>query len=260
MSGWGASNVSLTSNYVELRRLRLSGSPGTGAFASGDGFNGRVCTHALVVDCLASGNAGDGFAAGANATLTGCDASNNSLSGYSGGNLCATNCSADSNQSAGWFVVSGGRLINCTATGVRARGTQGEGFLVGDGAVLIGCQALGNTFTGFYLNGSGCLVSSCAANNNAGDGFFFTSNNLLTNNVATGNGLHGFVGSGSNNRIDGNHAVANTNTGFLSASATADFTIRNTAYANATNYNPSSGVYLGPLGLPSTATSPWANF
>ena len=258
VSGWGLGNISLiSSSYVELRRLRLSNATGNGTFATGDGFNGRNCTGSLIVDCVASGNAGDGFACGLNCTMTGCVSNHNALSGCSGTNLGCTNCSADSNASAGFFLFSGGRLNNCAATGVRAQATQGDGFLTGSGSVVTACIAIGNSDAGFDTASS--VVTGCVAQDN-NIGFFFTSNDILSNNLATANATHGFQGSGSNNRIDGNSAISNTGTGFLSASTTADFSFRNTAFANGTDYNPVAGTYTGPHQVPSTATSPWANF
>ncbi len=258
--GWGLGNISLINSFnVELRQLRLSDCVGNGSFAAGDGFNGRSCSSALIVDCLATGNAGDGFACGVNATLNGCISSHNALSGYSGSNCGFMNCGADSNASAGWFIFSGGRLSHCTSSGIRPQNTQGEGFYVGSGSVLTGCLAFGNSDAGFYM-GSGCAVTGCVAKDNAVNGYTFGSNNLLTNNLSTGNNGDGFQGSGSNNRVDSNSAIGNTLSGFRAASSSADFVLRNTAFANGTNYIPMSGPYSGPFGLPSTSTSPWANF
>lgn len=258
--GWGVGNVTLSSNNVELRNLRLSNAFGdgntTGTF-NGDGFNGRGCVTAHIENCVATGNAGDGLATGTNSVVSNCVVSGNKLSGFSGGNASFTNCTANANIGFGYFLFGGCVVTNCNAVG---NGIQGTGFLCSDSVLLTNCLANGNVGSGFDLYAN-CTAMNCVASKNGGDGFHFTSNNLLTNNSATGNTGDGFHGISSNNRIDSNHAIGNAGAGIHSASSTADFTIRNTAYGNTPNYNPASGPYIGPTTtIPSTATSAWANF
>ncbi len=73
-----------------------------------------------------------------------------------------------------------------------------------------------------------------------------------------GDGIH-LVGLEKNNRVDGNNASSNTGIGIHQEDG-PDLIVRNMARGNATNYSPSSGTSVGPIGTPNTATSPWANF
>jgi hypothetical protein len=77
---------------------------------------------------------------------------------------------------------------------------------------------------------------------------------------------NGIATSINNNRIDGNHAIGNGGYGIRSASATADYIMRNSAFSNngngaGLNYFPASGAYFGPLTTPGSASATaWSNF
>jgi hypothetical protein len=211
------------------------------------------------------------FAAGAGSTFENCSATAGSTgffvlgnnSDVNGSSASFTNCSATSNNAQGFNVGAGCTFNNCTA------GTNGTfNFKTGDGSTLIGCTALGrSTQTGTPVGihvGNGCTVMNCLATSHRGDGFQFGGSCLISGNVARGNGVggtaHGFHGTGTGNRIDGNLSVGNTGTGILSSASAVDYTTRNTSTGNGTNYNPSSGILMGPVGIPGSSTNPWANF
>lgn len=276
--GWGQGDITVLSTNVELSHLRVSDCQGTsGVFTSGDGINARGANDLVIADCVATNNAGDGFALQSSGAVTNCVASQNKLSGYSGANITFNNCVADSNVAAGFFLFSGCHLGHCAATN-SATGSQATGFFIGTATSATDCVAYGNKGPGFndsgassYFNcvaafnaqgmliGSGSIVTHCNMFQCAGIGFEFGSNCLLTNDSAEGNGGAGFKSDGSLNRIDSNTAVRNGGIGFIWGN---DYLVRNTSFANTSvNYSPTpGGGNSGPIQTASNATNAWANF
>ena len=272
--GWGIGNVNLNSNNVELRNLRLTSGQSDGTFATGDGVSARSASKLLIIDCLASNNAGDGFATGINASGINCSATGSVLSGFSGSGTTLSHCSADTNG-IGFFIFGAGNLSHCSA--VSASG-QSTGIILGPDSVAPDCVASGNGGDGFSLNGrnhlthcvangngqginagTGSTVTACTASSNTGNGIIFTSDCVITNNNANLNGGNGFESSGSLNRIDSNAATSNTGHGFVWGN---DYLVRNTAFANTGgDYTPTPGTgNSGPRQAASSATNPFANF
>jgi hypothetical protein len=262
-----------------IERCRALSNGGQGIVA-GDGYT--------IVNCTAVTNASTGILAGSGGTIRGCTARANKGTGFVVGDGSAVaQCASTSNSNGGnGFSLGNGIAIkDCTA-----RGNAGKGISAGDGYSIVNCIAFTNGSYGIYaeLGGTiqGCVarantgtggtgagirvggyatVANCTVSGNAGDGIQFINNCQIVNNLADGNGVGGrFDGIhsfGARNRIDGNHAHVNTRCGInLSFSSIVDLVIRNSANGNATNYSFVSGASVGPLGTPSEATSPWANF
>ncbi len=304
--GWGRGNVYLSSRNGILRRLRLTDSPGNGGNVStdpGDGFDGRYASSVVISDCVATGNAGDGFAAGTAASITNCVSNGNVLSGFSADRSSLTNCTADLNGIYGFYAFSACRLHDCSATSTYTASSTSAGFFIDRGSSLVDCLSTANLGNGIQagnacslmnctvgLNGKtgistgdncsiincnssqngsdgihggdNCSFLNCNSSLNGNDGMYVGGSTTVLNNNVSQNANLGIHCVGINNRIDGNHAFGNqlgvycVNFGFHS-----NVVIRNTAHDNVfADYIPGSDAHMGPVGLPSTATSPWANF
>jgi hypothetical protein len=124
------------------------------------------------------------------------------------------------------------------------------------------CTATSN---GSATNGAGistdirAIVSGCTAIGNKGDGIVFSGDSYVANNHASKSGGAGFHDLGSASRIDSNVSRENAGVGIFASSA--DTVIRNNSGANINGqYGPTAGPNWGPVGVASSATSPWANF
>jgi hypothetical protein len=92
-----------------------------------------------------------------------------------------------------------------------------------------------------------------------------TGNRVGLNGTGASNkaGIRSADSGGGGSQVDGNYAENNTGIGILAGDN--DFVTRNTAKFNndtggPANYSPTSGLYIGPIESPGTATHPFANF
>ena len=242
----------------------------------------RLGQGSIVRNCVAAGN-NRGISVGTNSMILNCVAESNAGTGLSAASTGSilNSVSAD-NGSTGIFLGQPGVISHCTVSN-----NGGRGIDAGEGASISDCKITGSTDYNIYTETSSSVtrststlaaglgigirvgdhstVSHCTAATNGGDGIQATSYCLIANNNASGNGTN-VAGSlkdgihlfGTGNRVDNNHAQNNGGLGIRSNGGSgADTIVRNTA----DGYTPASNTTMGPTNqIPSTATSPWANF
>ncbi|MFG0274926.1 MAG: right-handed parallel beta-helix repeat-containing protein [Phycisphaerales bacterium] len=269
---------------------------------AGHGFVGSM----NATRCVAERNGGSGFVGGG--TLMSCTsylnggngfyfssptAIENSIAGRNTENgfvaaidvVVATNCSADRNEEAGFYGISGGAWVatNCSATD-----NIEEGFWGNPETVLTSCSSSGNGSHGYYLRAG--MVQSSVSSSNGGDGVRVFSTFAVTvrdctiednsgfgviltteadNSLIAGNRISGHrtAGVGVGIRIEGNanavHIDGNyTNENLVGIQVlTAGNTIINNRMSD--NINAPISVVAGndvaPLSSAAAATSPVAN-
>jgi hypothetical protein len=177
-----------------------------------------------------------GISTGPGCTLTNCSAYGNSL--------------GSSASSAAIFAAFGNTLTGCVvsnnaSSASPASQTAGVGIQTTQGTLIKDCTVSASRGAGILVE-SRCTITGCVVSYNGDSG-------------GVGDGIRTTGGGGS--RIDSNHVVSNAGAGIRSAGS-PDYTIRNTANGNGGgNYIiPAIPNYIGPIGVPATATSPWANF
>jgi hypothetical protein len=209
-----------------------------------------------ISDCTASGNGVDGIFPSHGATVIRCNATYNGRNGIYSQSICnIRDCNASSQTNHG--ILTG---VGCTISGCSASENHGCGVQTGDGCLLTQNNAGYNSQVGIQV-GTSCSLSQNNANNNLLDGIQVVASCQIINNNASYNQRDGIRTTSVNNRIDSNTTMSNSGTGIHSTySATADWIIRNLSYSNIQNYNPASGPFVGPVSVPNTATSPWADF
>lgn len=154
--------------------------------------------------------------------------------------------------------VNAGQVSGCEALNNASNGIYVVTGTVSD------CVALNNTNYGIDV-GTNCTVKDCTSDNNY-DGIYVSGNDSqIAGNTCSGNSASGIeiTSSGTQERIDGNMVGHNGSYGILVYSVNAgNSIIRNSAPGNGgVNYfNTSGNNDYGPIGVPGTATSPWANF
>jgi hypothetical protein len=211
-----------------------------------------------VVNCQFRYNSGVGIAALPNCVISHCTVGANAGGGISADYGChITDCTASYNGANGIETAGGSTVTDCTL-----QRNKGDGIHVADGCTVHRCTANDNAGAGINT-GIRAEVTGCNAIGNKGDGIGFGGDSFVLNNHASKSGGAGFHDFGSASRIDGNVSRENIGIGILASSA--DTVVRNNSGANgngATNnqYGPTAGPNWGPVGVGSTATSPWANF
>ena len=218
------------------------GSTVTNCVAGGNSSDGiKSYNFCTIKDCTTVGNAFSGIMAGVASTIIGCTASTNTLNGISAGDgSTISKCAVRENKGDGIHAGPNCHVSDCAA-GINGSGTTGSGIATGIRASISGCTAIGNK----------------------ADGIVFSGDSFVLNNHASTNGGAGFHDLGSASRIDGNVSRENTGTGILAN--VADTVVRNNSGANGNGvannqYGPTAGANWGPVGIASSATSPWANF
>ena len=184
-----------------------------------------------------------------------------------------TNCSAFlTTATHGIYANAGSSLTNCTASTNTSGTPTSAGIGTGNGCTITHCTAFANSTTasasittGMGIDvGTGVIIKDCTTTNNQADGIRVASSCIVAGCTSSLNGVSSLLGdgirtTGDNNRIDGNLVVGNGQYGIRTVGTS--IVVRNSATGNATaNYNVNSGTNIGPIQIPSTATSPWANF
>jgi hypothetical protein len=258
VSGWSGDGVDLSqalnSQVVDLR-------------AQGNGEDGiRIGGGSLVDRCSLRTNVGDGIElAGAATVVSRCTST---LNGGSGINVAAgtssiSHCAAHDNGASG----IAGNAFGANVTDSTVRDNNDDGISLAGGAVVSRCTAYANGDAagddGISV-GTGSTVTDCTADLNAEDGIqvstdcYVARNNANANGVIDGAGIH--VTSGGN-RIEANNATDNDR-GF-DVDLANNLIIRNSAGANATEYDIVAGNTVGPTvtsaGI-AASSNPHANY
>jgi parallel beta-helix repeat protein len=237
----------------QLEGLRVSGN---------SGFGIRVGS-AIISQCVAFANQGEGIGTGAASVVRDCVSHENAGHGFAMNfDSTISNCTARQNNGAGISTLYGNTVSGCTANFNFA-----GGIIVGEGCTVTGCTAKSNGADGIAADG-GSTVSGCTSSANSGDGIEVSSSCLVVNNTCQGNGQAAGDGAGINatssrNRIDSNNVMGNDR-GIDCNPASTNLIIRNSARGNTTNYdivagNNSGAIIVSP-GVGFIATNPWANF
>jgi parallel beta-helix repeat protein len=163
-------------------------------------------------------------------------------------------CNCHNNAATGIYVVAG-KVSGCEALNNAATGIYVVMGTVSD------CDALNNTSYGIEV-GNNCTVKNCTSDNNYDGVFVNGSYSQITGNTCSSNSDSGIEIPLTKDRIDNNTVGDNGSYGILEYSQNVDNIItRNFAPGNFVNYYQLSGnTDYAPVQIPSTATSPWANF
>jgi hypothetical protein len=255
-SASGAINTQLATNCqvsTNSSSTALTAQVAINCIASNSGGGPAFTISGSAANCFASTPSGTAFSLSNYGSLTGCQGD--------GAIVAGTGCTISSCQVFSGPGITGGTGSNVTGCAVYS--AAGNGITVGGGSSVTNCAVTSSNGNGIVL-GDHSTAQNCVASGNSGDGITVTVECSVLNcnaSTNTGNGIHLLGNANSNNRIDGNNASNNTAIGILQHGG-PDLIVRNLARSNGsgTNYSPSSGTSVGPIGTPNTATSPWANF
>jgi hypothetical protein len=259
-SGSGGTGISLTPGASDRATVQNGSIKG---FAHGITANsGNLPAGGRFSDLVISACSVTGLDAGTAAVVDGCrfvgnTATNVCLAAHQGSTI--TNCSAQKNPGTGPAIAG----IEATVATCSAVDNGAAGFFAVNSNVTH-CTSSFNAGDGFRLSQS--RLTDCTGDFNNGEGIVADEECVIVGNTVLHNGWNGILTTIKNNRIDGNHAIGNAGYGIRSASSTADYIMRNTAFSNngngaGLNYFPASGTYFGPLTTPgNTSATAWSNF
>ena len=236
--GWGSRGISILGAKTRVDGVTVASNGNSGMF---------VGNSAVVVDCIAVGNADAGIILNAEGVVYRCNVRENGSTGVSTG--------------------FGAVVSHCTA---RANG--GIGILIGAHGTAQTCSTSFNTGNNLQLNSSG-VVARCTANSGQADGINVGPSTLVLENVCRLNIGAGIRAAGDRNRIEGNSASGNGFGVRVEPGNTDNLVIKNSASSNTTNYSIGVGNRVGLLVTPAangaaingnsggtSITDPWANF
>ncbi|MCB2156468.1 right-handed parallel beta-helix repeat-containing protein [bacterium] len=170
------------------------------------------------------------------------------------GSAIMRNCRVVSSASTAYYAGDLAYLENCTA----ASG-DGAGFAFGGGCVIRNCTAINNGGVGFAQgSGGGSILENCVSNLNNPDGFSLCAGNIVRNCVAYKNTTGIYLRCGKNMVTE--NLIRNNDTGITASTNGSEVVYGNTLVGNTTAFSGTTGNYFGPAQLPTTATSPTANF
>ncbi len=218
---------------------------------SAPGRNNNGTLYAVRVSgCTVSSSSGNGITTGSGATIERCAVQSCAVGIITGTGSTIRGCTVGGNTNYGFNIGDNCTLTDCSATGISGGGANG--FNCGKSTALSNCTAQGLKI-GFVLSDHS-TAQHCVTSNNTSDGITITIDCNVLNCDACANGGDGIhlLGLGnSNNRVDGNNASNNVGIG-IHQQGGPDLIVRNFARNNAsgTNYSPSSGTSVGPIGTP----------
>lgn len=205
-------------------------------------------------------------------------AASNGASGIIGNeNGILRDCSATSNNAAGFNAPTGSNVEGCTAAdnfvgfsvgesssirACNARNNGGTGINLGNASIAEHCVLTGNQNHGI-LAGAGCIITACTSRGNAGDGFQLGAASTIDACVSSSNTEDGIqLGSysvaranncdsnttgsgvrsaGNNTRIEANNATRNLFG--INGTKVNDIVVANSASGNTQNWN--AGQFAG---------------
>ena len=136
-----------------------------GSLAAGSGGGISTDNDALVVDCYASNNVGDGIVVFGGSRVVNCVSHVNQGDGiHTSNKCCVTGCTATDNDAKGIFIDGQGQVTDCNASQ-----NDGDGIFTFDHSNFTNCVAARNSANGIVAR-EGCEVSHCVSNSNFGDG------------------------------------------------------------------------------------------
>jgi hypothetical protein len=266
------SNTALHGIFATASALNhCDASANTSSAANSDGIR---LVYSSATNCTAYGNnnsgsntadSGSGFFSNSS-QLTGCVAYANRGHGFRGGDDAFVSCISQNNGNGttvmgfGFSMAAGTTFNNCLASTNTDYGIYAE-----DSCTVMDCTARGTRGGGVGIRvANRSTISGCTVNDNLFDGIQFISDCLISNNHSVNNGTNtnggdGIHSFGGDNRIDSNTAQLNKGAG-IRATNPSDIVIRNSSQSQSPNYVLSGSQYMGPVDLPASATSAWANF
>lgn len=221
----------------------------------------RFGADATIIGCTARNNTGIGFGGldpGAS-TLEHCVSSGNTGSGFSVRNGSSVRaCVARNNGAAGFFADRGATLRDCTA-----QNNGGVGFTLIEGATARDCIARENGSDGFGV-GAHSIVIGCIARENTRYGFHLnqvSEGAMLRDCNSADNGDHGYFLVGDGWDVSGCVASGNAGNGFRTdTQSSRGKLVRCHTYDD--NYNVFAGTsnFIGTINQSATlANDPWIN-
>lgn len=167
-----------------------------------------------VLNCVVSGNRGDGIYLSENGLISNCMAFNNGSSNNDDGivafrHTTISNCTSTSNSSAGIRAYGGCNIAGCTTSrngregiALTGSGSQVRGCTssenLGEGVGGIGSFCVADTICfnnrGYGISGAiadGSTLSNCVVTSNSGAGVYIRSSAVITGCVARANGADG---------------------------------------------------------------------
>lgn len=272
--GWGGFGIELYNtsgcNVKDITAIDNAGGiyAGEGAVIAnclarsnhGNGIVGGVACR--IVDCTSTENGSYGFWVSPQGSISGCVARGNNESGILANGLASiANCVSTNNIADGFASGAG-----CTFTGCAAQGNGSHGIWVNVNGSAVNCTASQNGVDGFLVEGA--AISNCVASTNGRDGIRLNAGDCsAVGNTCRANGTSqpgaGVRAVSVASRIDSNQ-VAGNDYGIVAA---ADcIVVRNSARANSSgNYSfPSGSSEYGQIvtnpGNNFVSSNPWANF
>jgi parallel beta-helix repeat protein len=214
-----------------------------------------------LIGCVASGNTGAGFTSGTAANLEGCVATDNTGKGFVLLSGTVSGCTASRNGDSGFSggASPGVTLHACTAT----HNQRGISLTY---ANVVACTALSNQIDGIFV-GIG-LVQGCVSRDNGVHGIHVNRSVLVRGNTSDHKGTDGtlVLGAGikvlcssESVRIEGNH-VSQNDLGVSVPCAAAALVTGNTASGNGTEYDIVPGNRVGTIQTSPVGAGPWDNF
>ncbi len=216
-----------------------------------------------IVGCAASGNGGRGISAGFGSTVSSCSSYNNGGVGFycKGGSVVlmgsvVSNCVGSSNAGDGLVLGAHGTAEGCSffydANGISASsgclirncaiGSNGTGIDVEMSNTIESCEVFGNTYDGIKITSCCRIIGNSCSYNGQGP--------------SEGAGIHA---AGGDSRIEANNVMHNDRG--IDVDAANNFIVKNSASANANNYDIAAGNKVGPISSdPNAQSNPWANF
>jgi len=194
----------------------------------------------------ARGNSLAGILAGTAAVVRECTASFNGGNGIDLDNAASVaGCTATANGGSGFKMLIGSSVTNCSA-----KDNALTGFVMGAGSSVTACAAYSNLGAGINAAG-GCNISGNTVRFNTLDGIVVSSGGLVRDNDCTGSGLD--AGSGANilatsfdNRIEGNNSSLGDRG--IQAFGAGNIIIRNTSSgATGGNWVIAANNVVGPI-------------
>jgi len=279
VSAWGTNGVtadSTSSSQFSGLRLMNNGADGleSGHRAlvrqcvaegnSGNGFGG-FCSECIFDHCAANNNNGEGFSTYEKCLLLGCTANDNGLDGFNPFFDCTVrDCNANNNGFDGIDIPYPGCLVThcvCNVNGVQ--GIQG-----GDDSAVRDSVATANNGDGI-VTGVRCVIGACTATANLGSGITTSNDCTLTactasanqlDNVDTGYGCALSECSADNSVTGSGFSLAAANTltascAFSNSVYGVDAGDRSTVQSCTASFNGVAGIHVNLLGTVRQCTS-----
>jgi parallel beta-helix repeat protein len=237
-----ADNVTL-----DLNGFTLSGMAGSGHGISASGGYNYVIRNGTLANW---GEDGVDMSLAANSRFENLQFYGNGHIGLEAGvGSVVVNCEATANTVAGFSMLSGD-ISHCAAVG------NGTGIVASTGCVVADCAASGNNSTGFLLAGTGVEISHSVAIGNTGIGILTSNGCVVADCTASGNSSDG-INAGVGTGVRGCASYQNAGNGVTTSSNCT--VVGCSASGNSTAFS-SDGISVGSYSTVKDCTASGNNF